>query len=112
MQGPGNDMESVTGMVASGANIICFSTGKGTVTGAALVPVIKVASNSALYTRMVEDMDFNAGDLIDSKVSINHDILADQLFSKVISVASGEKSKPEINGQRQFQVWTAGKLSL
>ncbi|MBT6469800.1 MAG: hypothetical protein HOK52_00895 [Candidatus Marinimicrobia bacterium] len=112
MQGPGNDMESVTGMVASGANIICFSTGKGTVTGAALVPVIKVASNSALYTRMTEDMDFNAGDLIDSEKSINSEILADQLFSKVISAASGEQSKSEINGQRQFQVWTAGKLSL
>jgi len=112
MQGPGNDMESVTGMVASGANIICFSTGKGTVTGAALVPVVKIASNSRMYERMSSDMDFNAGELLDVESNVGNNELSEKLFNKVVSVASGEKTKSEVNGQRQFQVWTAGKLSL
>jgi altronate dehydratase len=111
MQGPGNDMESITGMVASGANIICFSTGKGTVTGGALVPVVKVASNTELYSKMSDDMDFNGGRLVEEG-ALCHDDIVDQLFNKVISVASGESSKSELNGQKQFQVWTAGKLSL
>ena len=111
MQGPGNDMESVTGMVASGANIICFSTGKGTVTGSALAPVVKIASNNELYERMDDDMDFNGGALIGSSAG-TRERLENELFDKVISIASGELSKSEKNGQRQFQVWTAGKLSL
>ena len=66
MQGPGNDLESVTGLAASGANIICFSTGRGTITGCALVPVIKISSTSELYARMGDDMDFDAGSILDS----------------------------------------------
>jgi altronate hydrolase len=113
MQGPGNDPESVTGLVASGANIICFSTGKGAVTGNAIVPVIKISSTSNLYQRMEGDIDFDAGRLLksDSKSSTLEE-LGEQLLDLIIEVASGKETKTETMKQRQFQVWTAGKLSL
>lgn len=111
MQGPGNDMESVTGLTASGANLICFSTGKGTVTGSAIVPVLKVSSTSELYQRLPEDIDFDAGlTLAPGGPAIEP--LGEQLFQQVLAIASGEQSCAELNEQRQFQVWTAGKLSL
>jgi altronate hydrolase len=110
MQGPGNDPESVTGIVAGGANIICFSTGKGTITGDAVCPVIKIASNEQTFNKLSEDMDFNAGRLLKENITI--DGLGDELLEKIIAVASGEKTWSEKWKQRQFQVWTAGKLSL
>jgi altronate hydrolase len=111
MQGPGNDMESVTGMLASGANIICFSTGKGTVTGSALVPVVKVSSTTELFDRMSDDMDFDAGRLLSSSEEQLTNI-GQELFEMCLLKASGERTRSEINEQFQFQVWTAGKLSL
>lgn len=111
MQGPGNDMESVTGLTASGANLICFSTGKGTVTGSAIVPVIKLSSTSELYQRLPEDIDFDAGvTLLPGGATIEE--LGEKLFGQVLAIASGLRSRAEDNEQRQFQVWTAGKLSL
>lgn len=113
MQGPGNDLESVTGLAASGANIICFSTGRGTVTGCALAPVIKISSTSELFARMSDDMDFDAGAILESHTpeqTLRE--LGESLFDQIIAVASGQRTKPEINHQCQFQVWTAGKLSL
>lgn len=113
MQGPGNDLESVTGLAASGANIICFSTGRGTVTGCALVPVIKISSTTDLYSRMTDDIDFDAGGILESASTEQSLVtLGESLLEKVIAVASGQRTKSEINRQCQFQVWTAGKLSL
>ncbi len=113
MQGPGNDLESVTGLAASGVNLICFSTGRGTVTGCALVPVVKISSTTGLFERMPEDIDFDAGRLIgkrDPEAAMER--YGSELYEKAVAVASGERSCPEIAGQRQFQIWTAGKLSL
>jgi altronate hydrolase len=110
MQGPGNDPESVTGIVASGANVICFSTGKGTITGDAICPVIKIATNEQTFNKLPEDMDFDASRLLRKKTGI--DGLGDELLDMIIAVASGEKTWSEKWKQRQFQVWTAGKLSL
>lgn len=110
MQGPGNDLESVTGIVSSGANIICFSTGKGTITGDAICPVIKIASNEETFNNLPEDMDFDGSRLFREKTSI--DLLGEELLNKIIKVASGEKTWSEKWKQRQFQIWTAGKLSL
>ena len=109
MQGPGNDPESVTGVVASGATIICFSTGKGTITGDAICPVIKIASNEDTYNRLPEDMDFDGSRVLRG---VNIDTIGEELLNKIIVVASGEKTWSEKWKQRQFQVWTAGKLSL
>lgn len=110
MQGPGNDPESVTGIVASGATIICFSTGKGTITGDAICPVIKIASNEDTFKKLPEDIDFDASRLLKGKTDVN--ILGEELLDKIIAVASGEKTWSEKWKQRQFQIWTAGKLSL
>lgn len=113
MQGPGNDPESVTGLVASGANIICFSTGRGAITANAIVPVIKISSTSDLYQRMGGDIDFDAGRLLEPKPGYSTvEELGSQLLGLIIEVASGKKTKSERMKQRQFQVWTAGKLSL
>jgi len=110
MQGPGNDPESVTGMVAGGATVVCFSTGKGTTTGDAICPVIKISSNTDTFKKLPEDMDFDGGSLLTENKNI--DELGEGLLNKIISVASGEKTWSEKWKQRQFQVWTVGKLSL
>ena len=110
MQGPGGDLESVTGIVASGATVICFSTGQGSITGNAICPVIKVTSNNDTFKKLPDDMDFNAGRLLSEQSSI--DSLGEELLDKVVAVASGQKTWSEKGKQRQFQVWTAGKLSL
>ena len=110
MQGPGGDLESVTGIVALGATIVCFSTGQGTTTGNAICPVIKVSSNDSIFKKLPEDMDFNAGRVLSEQTTI--DLLGEELLHKVIAVASGEKTWSEKWKQRQFQVWTAGKLPL
>jgi altronate hydrolase len=113
MQGPGNDLESVTGLAASGATIICFSTGRGTVTGSAVVPVIKISSTTTLYDRLPQDIDFDAGPVLDADdPEATVEELGGALLERIISTASGERTWAERNQQRQFQVWTAGKLSL
>jgi altronate hydrolase len=113
MQGPGNDLESVTGLSASGSTMICFSTGRGTVTGSAIVPVIKISSTTELFNRMPDDIDFDAGMVLTCQ---DYGALLEKnglrLLERIISVASGERTCAERNGQQQFQVWTAGKLSL
>lgn len=112
MQGPGNDIESVTGLVAGGANVICFSTGKGAITGSAIVPVIKVASTTALYQRMQADIDFDAGRYLKTKSKVSIDSMGRELVELLLATASGRKTKTEQNCPGGFQVWTAGKLSL
>jgi altronate hydrolase len=113
MQGPGNDPESVTGLAASGANLICFSTGRGTGTGCALVPVIKISSQTCLSLRMPDDIDFDAGSILSAEEPARElERLGELLLERVIAVASGQRSCAEQNGQHQFQIWSAGKLSL
>jgi len=113
MQGPGNDLESVTGLTAAGSTMICFSTGRGTVTGSAIVPVIKISSTTDLYNRMLADIDFDAGEILTSRDPGRAiEELGQALLGRIIAVASGERTCSERNDQYQFQVWTAGKLSL
>ena len=110
MNGPGNDLESMTGIVASGANLILFSTGMGATEGNLIVPVIKISSRSELYKKMIDDIDFDAGRLLDDNVSF--DVLSNELLDTVVGVASGKKTKAELLKKRSFQIWSAGKLSL
>lgn len=110
MNGPGNDLESMTGIVASGANIILFSTGMGSTEGNLIAPVIKISTRTEIFNKMIEDMDFNAGCLLDGNISL--DELSDELLEFLIKVASGRKTWSEIWKKRSFQIWTAGKLSL
>jgi altronate hydrolase len=110
MNGPGNDLESLTGMVASGANLILFSTGMGATEGSLVVPVIKISSRTELFKKLRQDIDFNTGILLERSISL--DKLSDRLLDLAVEVASGRKTCSEIWKKRSFQIWSAGKLSL
>ena len=107
---PGNDVESTTGLAGSGANIILFTTGLGTPTGNPAVPVIKVSTNTPLFNKMNDIIDFNTGTIIEGSETIES--CGKELLSYIIRVASGEV---EINarrlGQNDFIPWKRG-LSL
>ena len=105
MNGPGYDPVSVTGQVASGANIICFTTGRGSCFGFKPTPSIKIATNTNMYNKLHEDMDINAGTIMDNEKSLEE--VGTEIFNKIITVASGEKSKSEINGygDDEFNPW-------
>ena len=108
MNSPGYDPVSVTGQVASGANVICFTTGRGSCFGFKPTPSIKIATNTNMYNKLSEDMDINAGTIMDNVASVNE--VGKEIFNKIISVASGEKSKSEINdyGDDEFNPWIIG----
>ncbi|MDC3177349.1 UxaA family hydrolase, partial [Pelagibacteraceae bacterium] len=108
MNSPGYDPVSVTGQVASGANVICFTTGRGSCFGFKPTPSIKIATNTNMYNKLSEDMDINAGTIMDNVASVNE--VGKEIFDKIISIASGEKSKSEINdyGDDEFNPWIIG----
>ena len=102
MDTPGNDIEQLTGMAAGGCHICVFTTGRGTPTGSPIVPTIKVASNTAMYKSMQDNMDFNAGTVIDGEESIEE--AGGRLLAEMIRVASGKKTKAEILGHNDFGI--------
>jgi altronate dehydratase len=110
MDSPGYDPCSVTGQVASGANLIVFTTGRGSVSGYKPVPCIKVATNTDMFTRMEEDMDLNTGDIIDRNVSL--EAKGAEMFEMFIRVASGEITKSEGLGfgGAEFVPWQIGAV--
>jgi len=110
MDTPGHDPVSLTGMVAGGANIICFTTGRGSVYGCRPVPSIKLATNTNMYDRLSEDMDINCGATLDSGVSIEE--LGEQIFREILAVASGKQSKSEtfLMGDNEFIPWQLGAV--
>ncbi|HET7717573.1 MAG TPA: UxaA family hydrolase, partial [Bauldia sp.] len=109
MDSPGYDPVGVTGQVASGCNVICFTTGRGSAFGFKPAPSIKLATNSDTYFRQEEDMDINCGDILDG-VTIEEK--GREIFEKVIAVASGEKSKSEElgYGDNEFVPWQIGAV--
>lgn len=111
MQGPGYDQESTPGIVGSGANIVVFTTGRGTTIGNAITPVVKMSSNTATFERMSRDIDVNAGTVIDGVETIQQ--VGEKLFQHLLKVASGEiPAKSEIHKHREFQVWAEQAVSL
>lgn len=103
---PGNDVESTTGLAGSGTNVILFTTGLGTPTGNPITPVIKVASNSKLYQKMNDIIDFNTGSVIEGTMNISE--AGEALLDYIIEVASGEQTKARILGQDDFIPWKRG----
>ena len=100
---PGNDVEAVTGLVAAGVNVVLFSTGLGTPTGNPIVPVIKVATNTAVAERLSDLIDFDCGPIIDGEPIA---AAADRLLEKVLDTASGRYStKADRLGQHDFLFW-------
>ena len=106
MDTPGNDWTGVTGQVSGGCNLVIFTTGRGSVFGFKPAPVIKVVSNSATYHHMVDDMDVNAGKVLEG---VPMDQVADELMGLVIAVASGQQTKSEAQnmGELEFVPWQA-----
>ncbi|WP_226664614.1 UxaA family hydrolase [Microbulbifer aggregans] len=110
MDSPGFDPVSVTGQVASGANVVCFTTGRGSAFGGKPVPSIKLASNSMLFERMREDMDVDCGGILDKRYSVAE--CGESIFQYVLSIASGERSASEkLNyGDNEFAPWHIGAV--
>jgi altronate dehydratase large subunit len=107
MDTPGHDIESVTGMVAGGAQVVIFTTGRGTPTGCPIAPVIKVTGNSATYGRMTGNIDINAGVAIDQGIDI-HTIAAD-LLEELVAVCNGKTTKAENLGHREMAIFRVGQ---
>ena len=107
MDTPGYDPVSMTGIVAGGANVLVFTTGRGSVFGCKPAPSIKVATNSPLYNHMLGDMDINAGRVLEG---VPVEEIGKEIFEKILSVASGEKTKSELNGvgEEEFAPWSIG----
>ncbi|MEC9091900.1 MAG: altronate dehydratase family protein [Planctomycetota bacterium] len=107
MDSPGYDPPSVTGMVAAGANIVCFTTGRGSCFGCKPVPTIKIASNTPMFVRMEDDMDLNAGTILEGE---SVESVGERIFTEMLQVASGKKTKSELNGfgDEEFLPWTVG----
>ena len=110
MDTPGYDPVSATGQIAGGANLVCFTTGRGSTFGAKPVPSIKLASNTAMYRRMVQDMDFNAGQVVDGALSIQ--AAGEQIFRLMLDVASGRRTASELLslGDNEFVPWQLGAV--
>jgi altronate hydrolase len=109
MDTPGYDPAAVAGQVAGGSNLVLFTTGRGSVFGGGLAPCIKIASNSETFTNMREDMDFNAGDILNG---IPMQTCRDQLLELLLQVASGVRSKSERKDFRQMEFipWQPGAM--
>ena len=110
MDSPGYDPASATGQVASGGNIIAFTTGRGSCFGFKPTPSLKIATNTAMYNRMVEDMDVNAGTIVDGEETIQQ--VGQRIFDLVVRVAGGEQSKSEElgMGDNEFVPWQIGAV--
>ena len=109
MDTPGYDPVSVTGQAAGGAQIVCFTTGRGSAFGCAGVPTLKLASNSALFERMRDDMDVNCGDVLDGTPLPK---VGRRIFDAIVRHASGEPVRSEAlgYGQHEFLPWQVGAV--
>ncbi len=109
MDTPGYDPVSMTGIVAGGANVLVFTTGRGSVFGCKPAPSIKVATNTPMYEHMIDDMDINAGVILNGTPV---EEVGRQIFEEILEVASGKKTKSEINGvgEEEFAPWAIGPV--
>jgi len=109
MDTPGHDPVSITGLVAGGCNVICFTTGRGSVFGCKPVPTIKLATNSLVYRHMEEDMDVNCGVILEGTPLAE---VGRQIFEEIIAVASGKRTKSEQSGvgEEEFAPWIIGPV--
>ncbi|NWO11541.1 altronate dehydratase [Chromohalobacter salexigens] len=111
MDSPGYDPVSVTGQIASGATVVCFTTGRGSVSGFKPAPCLKLATNTHMYETMQEDMDLNCGAIIDGDVSVEE--MGEAIFERIVAVASGDASASESlgYGSNEFVPWMVGAIT-
>jgi altronate hydrolase len=110
MDTPGYDPVSATGQVAGGANLICFTTGRGSAYGCAPSPSLKLSTNSALWRKQQEDIDIDCGGIVEGHDTI--DEVGERIFRLVLATASGQKTKSELHGygQNEFVPWQLGAV--
>ena len=110
MDTPGYDPVSVTGQVAGGANLICFTTGRGSAYGCAPAPSLKLATNTSLWNRQEEDIDINCGEIVDGTATVEQ--IGERFFRMMLDAASGKKTKSELHGygQNEFVPWYLGAV--
>ena len=110
MDTPGYDPVSATGQVAGGANLICFTTGRGSAYGCAPSPSLKLSTNTALWTRQQEDIDIDCGTIIDGLESV--DEVGERIFRLMLQTASGQATRSELHGygQNEFVPWQLGAV--
>jgi altronate dehydratase large subunit len=108
MDTPGQDIEQVTGMAAGGAQIVCFTTGRGTPTGSPIVPVIKISTNSRTTELFAEHIDTDAGRIVDGVTTLAD--IGDEIFERILATASGERTAAERGRHREFalpRLWSS-----
>jgi altronate hydrolase len=110
MDTPGYDPVATTGQIAGGAQVVVFTTGRGSAFGSKPAPTIKVATNDRLFAQMPDDMDINCGDIVSQGVSIQ--AKGAEMLEKILAVASGEKTKSESLGlgDNEFVPWQVGAV--
>jgi altronate hydrolase len=110
MDSPGYDPASVTGQIASGCNLVVFTTGRGSAFGSKPAPTVKVATNSEMYNRLTDDMDINAGRILSEGASVEE--VGSEIYNMWLRVASGEESKSEAQGlgDYEFVPWQIGAV--
>lgn len=106
MDSPGFDIDSIVGMVASGAQLCVFTTGLGTPVGNGIVPVIKLTGNSSTYEKMKDNIDINAGVILEGKKTIED--LGEEVYEAIIETANGKQTKAEVYGFSEFGIWRCG----
>lgn len=108
MNTPGYDPASLTGLAAGGVNLIAFTTGRGSAIGFATIPVLKIASNTSMYKRMIDNMDINAGAIADGEATIEQ--VGRQIYEGLLRIASGERTHAEVLGHHEFVPWRIGPM--
>ncbi|MNQ21905.1 D-galactarate dehydratase [compost metagenome] len=110
MDTPGYDPVSATGQVAGGANLICFTTGRGSAYGCAPAPSLKLSTNTALWQRQSDDIDINCGEVVDGAQSVAQ--MGERIFQLMLQTASGRRTRSEEHGygQNEFVPWQLGAV--
>ncbi|HEY7306555.1 MAG TPA: altronate dehydratase family protein [Bryobacteraceae bacterium] len=108
MNTPGYDPVSITGLAAGGVNLMAFTTGRGSAIGFPSIPVLKIASNSRTYRRMLGNMDINAGRIADGEATVEE--VGKEIFDALLRTASGEKTHAEELGHHEFAPWRIGPV--
>jgi altronate dehydratase large subunit len=107
--GTGWDVPSVTHMVAAGAQVVCFTSGQGSTTGHAIAPVIKITGNPVTYRQMEDNMDINAGTILDGSESLNS--VGQRIYQTIVDTANGKKTKAEALGYRDYIVFCRSRAA-
>jgi altronate hydrolase len=108
MDTPGYDPVSITGIAAGGCNLIAFTTGRGSAIGFPIVPVLKIATNSRIFQVMSDNMDVNAGEIVDGTATVQEKGI--EIYRHLVRVASGERTRSELLGHQEFAPWRIGPV--